>query len=161
MSVWQFRLSLITLLSEFRKSLNCPEVWESLPVWVILGPLERAQARLMLPLAQAACLSGAWLSQKIFYIWKVGEMILRIKIYKYINTFVFMKNSIKNTHFILELYREEEPLLRDEAVDFCADNDTFHVSMTRSQDGRDCHQWCSSLESEEECSGSCHAITGI
>ena len=81
-------------------------------------------------------------------------------ILSYVYIYCVGNNLIKTTHFILELDREEEPLLGDEAVDFCADNDTFHVSMTRSQDGGDCDQWCSSLESEEECSGACHAITG-
>lgn len=95
------------------------------------------------------------LTENILYL-KGGRDDIKLCIHMY----CVGNNLIKTTHFILELDREEEPLLGDEAVDFCADNDTFHVSMTRSQDGGDCDQWCSSLESEEECSGACHAITG-
>ena len=62
---------------------------------------------------------------------------------------------------ILELYKEEETLLKDGTEDFCADQDTFTVSMTKTDnDDRDCDQWCSSIESEETCSKACHAVTG-
>ena len=61
----------------------------------------------------------------------------------------------------LELYTEEETLLKHGREDFCADQDTFTVSMTRSHnDDEDCDQWCSSMESEETCSKACHAVTG-
>ena len=59
------------------------------------------------------------------------------------------------------MYREEEPLLKRGAEDFCTDTDTFQVLMTRNQDDdKDSDQWCASIESEESCSEARHAITG-